>query len=71
MRAGKGNQGFRDSDRSRQNGKLAKAQEEDEYLAKAQKFNKEAKKGEFMVTSNRTVRFKGRVYVPEMANLRE
>ena len=50
---------------------IRKAQEEDEYVIKAQKFNEEAKKGEFTVTSDGTIRFKGRVYVPETADLRE
>ena len=42
---------------------IRKAQEEDEYLAKARKFDEEAKKGDFMVTLEGTTRFKGRVYV--------
>ena len=50
---------------------IRKAQEEDEYLAKAQKFDEKAKKGKFTVISDGTVRFKGRVYVPEIATLRE
>ena len=47
------------------------AQEADEYAIKAQKFDEEAKKGEFTVTSDGTIRFKGRIYVPEAADLRE
>ena len=43
---------------------IRKAQEEDEYLVKAQKFDKEANKREFTVTSDGIVRFKGRIYVP-------
>ena len=50
---------------------IRKAQEEDEYLAKAQKFNKEAKKGEFTIASDGIVRFKGRIYVLEMVDLIE
>ena len=38
---------------------IRKAQEEDEYVIKAQKFDEEAKKGEFTVTSDGTIRFKG------------
>ena len=52
-------------------GGYIKAQEEDEYLAKAQKFDEKARKGEFTITSDGTVRFKRRIYVLEMANLRE
>ena len=48
-----------------------KAQEEDEYVIKAQKFDEEAKTGEFTVTSDGTIRFKGRIYVLEAADLRE
>ena len=50
---------------------IEKAQEEDEYLAKAQKFDKEANKREFTVTSDGIMRFKGRIHVPETADLRE
>ena len=50
---------------------IRKAQEEDECLAKAQKFDEEAKKGEFTIASNGTVKFKERVYVPETTHLRE
>ena len=50
---------------------IRKAQEEDEYVKKAQKFDEEAKKGEFTVSSDGTIRFKGRIYVPEAADLRE
>ena len=50
---------------------IRKAQEEDEFFTKAQKFDKEAKKGEFTVTSDGTVSFKGRVYVPEAIDSRE
>ena len=50
---------------------IRKAQEEDEYVIKAQKFDEEAKKGEFTITSDGTIRFKGRIYVPEAADLRE
>ena len=50
---------------------IRKAQEEDEYLAKTQKFDEKAKKGIFTVASDGTVRFKRRIYVPKMANLRE
>ena len=50
---------------------IRKVQEKDEYLVKAKKFNEEAKKGEFMVILDGTVKLKGRVYVPEMSNLRE
>ena len=48
-----------------------KAQEEEEYLIKVRKFTKEAKKGKFTVTSDGTIRFRGRIYVPETINLRE
>ena len=50
---------------------IRKVQEEDEYVKKAQKFDEEAKKGEFTVSSDGTIRFKGRIYVPEAADLRE
>ena len=50
---------------------IKKAQEEDEYVIKAQKFDEEAKKGEFTVTPDGTIRFKRRIYVPEAADLRE
>ena len=50
---------------------IRKAQEEDEYPVKARKFDEKAKKSEFTVTSDGTVRFKGRIYVPKTANLRE
>ena len=50
---------------------IRKAQEEDEYVIKARKFDEEAKKGEFTVTSDGTIRFKGRIYVPEAADFRE
>ena len=46
-------------------------QEEDEYLTKSQKFDEEAKKGEFTITSDNIVKFKDRVHVLETANLRE
>ena len=49
---------------------IRKAQEDDEYLVKAQKFDEETKKGEFIITSNGTAKFKGRIYVPETAELR-
>ena len=49
---------------------IKKALEDDEYLAKAQKFDEETKKGEFIITSNGTAKFKGRIYVPETAELR-
>ena len=50
---------------------IRKAKEEDEYVIKAQKFDEEAKKGEFMVVSDGIVKFEGRVYVLETINLRE
>ena len=50
---------------------IRRAQEEDEYLTKAQKFGKEARIGEFIVVSNGTVRYKGKIYVPEMADLKK
>ena len=50
---------------------IRKAQEEDDYIAKAQQFDKEAKKGEFTIALDGTVRFKGRIYVPEMVDLRD
>ena len=50
---------------------IRKAQEEDEYLVKPRKFDEEAKKGKFTITSDGTIRFKGRIYVPEAVNLRE
>ena len=37
----------------------------------ARKFDEEAKKGEFMVISDGTIRFKGRIFVPEATDLRE
>ena len=49
---------------------IRKAQEEDEYLAKAQKFEEETKKGQYTIASNGTVRFKGRINVPKMVELR-
>ena len=50
---------------------IRKAQEEDEYLAKVQKFDEKAKKREFKIASEGIVRFKGKIYVPEMTDLRE
>ena len=50
---------------------IRKAQEKDEYLAKAREFDEEAKKGEFTVISNGIIRFKRRIYVLETTNLRE
>ena len=50
---------------------IRKDQEEDKYVIKARKFEEEAKKGEFTVSSDGTIRFKGRIYVPEAADLRE
>ena len=49
---------------------IKKAQEEDEYRAKARKFDEETKKGEFTVASNGIVKFKGRIYMPETTELR-
>ena len=50
---------------------IRKAQEEDEYVIKARKFDEEAKKDEFTVTFDGIVRFKGRIYVLETVDLRE
>ena len=50
---------------------IREAQKDDEYLIKALKFDKVAKKEEFTVASNGTIRFKGRIYVSEMTELRE
>ena len=46
---------------------IRKVQEKDNYLAKAQIFDEEAKKSKFMISSDGTVRFKRRVYVLETA----
>ena len=48
---------------------IKKALEDDEYLAKAQKFDEETKKGEFTVASNSTVKFKGIIYVTKTVDL--
>ena len=45
--------------------------EVDEYLTKARKFDEKAKKREFMIVLDGTMRCKGRIYVLETANLRE
>ena len=50
---------------------IRKASKDDEYLTKAQKFDEKAKKEEFIVKSDGTMRFKGRIYVPKTINLRE
>ena len=50
---------------------IRKAQEDDEYLAKAQKFDEEAQKGEFKITSDGIVMFKRRIKIPETVDLRE
>ena len=42
----------------------------DEYLAKGQKFDEEAKKNEFTMASDGVVRFKGRIYLLKMVDLK-
>ena len=49
---------------------IREAQESDEYLTKARKMDEETKKGEFTVSPDGTLKYKGRICVPETADLR-
>ena len=49
---------------------IREAQESDEYLTKARKMDEETKKGDFTVSPDGTLKYKGRICVPETTDLR-